>query len=49
MEGNIHAESKLGVGSTFSLCLPVDMKTHHSKPHVVCASNLFIQDILKMK
>ncbi len=49
MGGNIHAESELGVGSTFSLRLPVDMKTHLSKPHVVRATNLFIQDILKMK
>ena len=49
MGGNIHAESKLGVGSTYSLRLPVDMKTHLSKPHIVRASNLFIQDILKMK
>jgi signal transduction histidine kinase len=49
MGGNIHAKSELGVGSTFCLRLPVDMKTHLSKPHVVRATNLFIQDILKMK
>lgn len=49
MGGNIHAESELGVGSTFTLRLPMDMKTHLSKPHVVRATNLFIQDILKMK
>ena len=49
MGGNILAESELGVGSKFTLRLPVDMKTHLSKPHVVRATNLFIQDILKMK
>ncbi|MEK9628548.1 MAG: ATP-binding protein [Nitrospinota bacterium] len=48
MGGNIYAESELGVGSTFTLRLPMDMKTHLSKPHVVRATNLFIQDILKM-
>ncbi|MBC8285829.1 MAG: hypothetical protein H8E32_18600 [Nitrospinae bacterium] len=49
MGGNIFAESELGVGSSFTLRLPMDMKTHLSKPHVVRATNLFIQDILKMK
>lgn len=49
MGGNIYAESELGVGSKFTLRLPMDMKTHLSKPHVVRATNLFIQDILKMK
>lgn len=49
MGGNIYAESELGVGSVFTLRLPADMKTHLSKPHVVRATNLFIQDILKFK
>ncbi len=49
MGGNILAESELGVGSKFTLRLPMDMKLHLSKPHVVRATNLFIQDILKMK
>jgi len=49
MGGNILAESELGAGSKFTLRLPMDMKSHLSKPHVVRATNLFIQDILKMK
>ena len=46
MGGNLNGESELGVGSTFTLRLPADMKTHLDKPHVLKASNLFIRDIL---
>lgn len=46
MGGNLNGESELGVGSTFTLRLPADMKSHLEKPHVVKATNLFIRDIL---
>jgi signal transduction histidine kinase len=46
MGGNLNGESELGAGSTFTLRLPADMKSHLEKPHVVKASNLFIRDIL---
>jgi len=44
MGGNLSGESE--AGSTFTLRLPADMKSHLEKPHVVKASNLFIRDIL---
>ncbi len=44
MGGNL--ESQSGRGSTFTLRLPADMKSHLEKPHVRKASNLFIRDIL---
>lgn len=46
MGGNLNGESELGAGSTFTLRLPADMKSHLDKPHVVKATNLFIRDIL---
>ena len=46
MGGNLHGESELGVGSTFTLRLPADMKSHLEKPHVLKATNRFIHDIL---
>ena len=49
MGGNLNGESELGVGSTFTLRLPADMKSHLEKPHVLKASNLFIRDILSLK
>jgi signal transduction histidine kinase len=49
MGGNLNGESELGVGSTFTLRLPADMKSHLEKPHVVKATNLFIRDILNLK
>jgi signal transduction histidine kinase len=49
MGGNLNGESELGVGSTFTLRLPADMKSHLEKPHVAKASNLFIRDILNLK
>ena len=49
MGGNLNGESELGVGSTFTLRLPADMKSHLEKPHVVKATNLFIRDILNIK
>jgi len=45
----MNGESELGVGSTFTLRLPADMKSHLEKPHVLKASNLFIRDILSLK
>ena len=48
MGGNLSGESELGIGSTFTLRLPADMKSHLEKPHVVKASNLFIRDILNL-
>ncbi|MBT3921265.1 MAG: hypothetical protein HOF21_01695 [Nitrospina sp.] len=47
--GNLNGESEQGVGSTFTLRLPADMKSHLEKPHVVKATNLFIRDILNVK
>ncbi|HBP11058.1 MAG TPA: hypothetical protein DD452_03875 [Nitrospina sp.] len=49
MGGNLTGESELGIGSTFTLRLPADMKSHLEKPHVRKASNLFIRDILNLK
>jgi signal transduction histidine kinase len=49
MGGNLNGKSELGVGSTFTLRLPADMKTHLEKPHVAKATNLFIRDILNLK
>ena len=49
MGGNLIGETELGIGSTFTLRLLADMKSHLEKPHVRKASNLFIRDILKLK
>ena len=49
MGGHLNGESEVGVGSSFTLRLPADMKSHLEKPHVLKASNLFINDILSLK
>jgi signal transduction histidine kinase len=44
MGGNLSGKSENG--STFTLRLPADMKSHLEKPHVAKATNLFIRNIL---
>jgi signal transduction histidine kinase len=44
MGGHLSGESDCG--STFTLRLPADMKSHLEKPHVMKATNLFIRNIL---
>ncbi len=47
MGGHIFAESELGKGSTFTLRLPVDIKSHLAKPHVIRATNRLMDDIFQ--
>lgn len=47
--GHLNGEYKEGFGSTYTLRLPADMKSHLEKPHVLKATNVFIRDILKLK